>query len=288
MNENYRKVEHKRTLADHLISGFNVARYSLTEPVRLKLARKKYSHFYTDKNSKPLISIVLPTYRRWKLLTERCIPPILSQTYTNFELIIIGDSKLDGHTPGDTAQLLKQMRDPRIKFVDIPEYTKYPKETKSRWFVGGVPARNEGFKKVHGTWIAELDDDDVFLPDHLESLLKFAQKGDHEFVSASYITYRNGQETLVDVKDMKAPRIGGVETWLYRSYLSLFKANINAWRKGNNRPQDLDRQDRMIRAGVRFGFLDQVVSKVLPLPGNNTIGVDALNSARYAKDGAKP
>src|SRR5260370_4999896 len=39
----------------------------------------------------PLVSVIVSTYNRSRLLVERCIPSILNQTYSNLELIVIGD-----------------------------------------------------------------------------------------------------------------------------------------------------------------------------------------------------
>ena len=83
---------------------------------------------------------------------------------------------------------------------------------------------------------------------HLEDLLNFALSKKAEFVSSSYKTIVDGTETLKTFH--KIPPIGGVQTWLYRSYLKFFKANINCWRKNINRVNDLDLQDRMFKAGV--------------------------------------
>lgn len=271
----FRKWEYKRTLADKAISFFQATRFAVTEPIRLRLARSRFERTYLDENEDPLISIVMTTFKRARVLTDRCLPAILNQTYRNFEVIITADSRVD-----ETAELLKKINDSRIKSFDVPEYEHYPKETKLRWFVGGVPSRNKALDFAKGKWIAEIDDDDVFLPDHLEALLRFAQKGNYEFVSGAYRAVHRGKETVVDVKDVH-PRIGGVQTWLYRSYLRFFKWNIHSWRKSYNRNPDIERQLRIGFSGVRTGFLDKVVTLVLPIPGKDTTGLDALTSDRY-------
>lgn len=272
---NFRQWEYKRTLTDKLVSVREAARFALTEPVLLRIARMRHEREYADPNERPLISVVMTTFKRAQVLTERCLPAILNQTYANFEVVITADSRVD-----ETAVLLKKINDPRIRFFDVPEYEHYPKETKLRWFVGGVPSRNKALQFARGKWIAEIDDDDVFLPDHLEALLRFAQKGNYEFVSACHLVEKEGKRSVVDVKDVR-PRIGGVQTWLYRSYLRFFKWNIHSWRKHYNRNPDIERQLRMGFSGVRTGFLEKVVTLVLPIPGKITTGLDALTSDRY-------
>ena len=131
---------------------------------------------------------------------------------------------------------------------------------------------------AEGKWIARIDDDDIFAKDHLEVLLRFAQENDYEFVSAAYIEERYGERRVENAKNDN-PRIGGTQTWLYRSYLKFFKYNINCWRKNWNKVNDIDLQVRMHRAGVRMGFLDKVTAYVLPRPGEETIGLDAYKKA---------
>lgn len=262
--------QYPRTLADRLISGWKATGYFLREPLLLRWARYKHEDSYSKKSENPLISVVMPTYHRGKLLVERTLPSILSQTYQNFEVVIVGNYETD-----NTKELLSKIKDPRIRYYEMPSYDKYPKYTKARWHVGGAPERNKGLELARGKWIAETDDDDIFTPDHLEALLHFAQEENYEFVSACYEREKYGKREIVDAKG-EIPRIGGIETIFYRSYLKLFKYNIDCWRKSYNRPQEIDRYLRIYNAGVRIGFLDKVVTYVLPLPGMETVGLDAL------------
>src|SRR5512132_4714624 len=39
----------------------------------------------------PLVTVVMPTYSNWKLMRERALPAVLSQTYERFECIVVGD-----------------------------------------------------------------------------------------------------------------------------------------------------------------------------------------------------
>lgn len=259
-----------RTMKDKLICGFNSFRYALTEPFRLRLARLRYERFYRSPGKDPLISVYTPTYNRGELLIERAVDSILKQTYKNFEFIIVGD-----HCTDNTEELISKINDPRIRFYNIPKRGyRYPPTAENHWLAGPVVAANTALDMVRGKWIARIDDDDVWTPDHLEVLLQFAQQGNYEFVSSSYIAERHGQRIVVDVKDVK-PRIGGTQTWLYRSYLCFFKYNINCWRKSWNRVNDTDLQNRMYKAGVKMGFLDKVVAYVLPRPGEITVGLEA-------------
>ena len=275
-----------RTFEDRLIAGFNSWRFSVTEPVRLRIARMKHANEYKNPNEKPLVSVCVPTYNRGPLLVERAVTSVLEQTYTNFELIVVGD-----HCTDNTAELLSQIKDPRLKFYNLPSRERNYKQTvENHWFVGGAIPANKAMELARGQWIARVDDDDTWTPDHLEKLLHFAQQGQYEFVSGLYIEERFGEQKIVDgmlaldpyytqkpenpnIKE--SPKIGGVNSWLYRSYLRFMPYNPECWRKEWNRVWDVDLSQRIYSAGVRMGFLDEVVAYVLPRPGETSVGLEA-------------
>ena len=208
-------------LLNFLISNVYRFKFLVFEKVFLKIAR--YKNLENKKN--PKISIIIATYNRSEILINRTIPSILEQTYKNFEVLIIGDKCID-----DTAQKIKTIKDKRLRFYDLPKRGKYPEDSKSRWFVQGTVPRNKGLELCTGSYISYISDDDVLLPNHFETMLKFSEKNDYEFVSASY-TYEENGEILKQDASTFSPRIGGMQTWLYRSYLKFYKWNRQSWRK---------------------------------------------------------
>jgi len=285
MSKNLNQKNRRRTFEDRVISGFNSARYSLTEPLLLRGARARHEREYADPKTSPLVSVQINTFNRGQLLVERAIPSVLSQTYENFELVIIGN-----HCSDNTEELVSRIDDPRVRFYNLP--THYPKDIDDpeiRWLVGAQEAGNIGLNMLHGQWFTWLGDDDIYTPDCIEVLLRFAQEGNYEFVSAQTEEKRFGKRKIVDGYRAKSsyftrrpsdpnddsPKIGGIHSWMYRSYLRFFKYNVNCWRKSWNRPIDTDFAQRIFKSGVRMGFLDRVVGYVLPRPGEATVGLDA-------------
>jgi len=286
----YKSPERRRSNSDKIISGLNSIRYSLSEPALLFINRLLHEKEYNPSSpyyhgDEPFITVYTPTYNRARILLERAVASVLAQSYKNFEFIIVGD-----HCTDETEELLKKVGDRRVKFYNIPvRKYRYPPTAENHWLAGPVVAANTALKMASGKWIARTDDDDIWTPDHLESLIQFAIKGNYEFVSARYIEERHGkrrEDTGVHALDryytrkeihnyQKSPRIGGTQTWLYRSYLKFFKYNINCWRKAWNRVNDVDLSQRIFKAGVRMGFLDKVVTYVLPRPGETTVGLEA-------------
>lgn len=283
----------KRTIEDSLISGLNSWRFFLTEPVRLRMARMKHADEYEDSNQTPFVSVCVPTYNRGPLLIERAVTSVLEQTYTNLELVIVGD-----HCTDNTEELLSHIQDPRLRFYNLPSRDrKYRQTVENHWFVGGAIPANKAMELARGQWIARVDDDDTWTPDHIEKLLRFAQQGQYEFVSGLYIEERFGVQKIVDgvraldpyytqrpaKPDDNSPKIGGVNSWLYRSYLRFMPYNIECWRKKWNRVWDVDLSQRIYGAGVRMGFLEEVVAYVLPRPGENSVGLEAYKLTEKEK-----
>lgn len=277
-------LRHKRSNFDVIISNYNTLKYSIFEPLKVRLERKKFSRNYKDLKN-PLISICVPTYNRAEILVQRAVETVFSQTYKNFELIIIGD-----HCTDNTEKLLSKIKDSRLIFKNLPKRKrKYIQTLENHWFVGGSTPSNKALDIANGHWIARIDDDDTWTNDHLEKLLEFAQSNDFEFVSALYEEERFGKRNIVDgVRALdpyytqknyrnvdESPKIGGVSTWLYRSYLKFMKYNEDCWRKEWNRVWDIDLSLRFYNAGVNMGFLDEVLSYIIPRPGEKTVGLEA-------------
>ena len=100
-----------------------------------------------------LISIIVPVYKAEKHLSE-CIDSIISQTYENFELILIDDG-----SPDNSGKICDEYaeKDKRIRAIH--------KEN------GGVSsARNTGLDNASGEYITFIDSDDFVDKQYLEKL----------------------------------------------------------------------------------------------------------------------
>lgn len=278
----------RRTMTDRVISAASQSRFALIEPVRLRAARFRHEGEYASRDETPLITVMLPTFNRAAILLDRGVPTVLSQTYKNLELLIVGNTCTD-----DTAMQLSRISDPRLRFHNLPpRRLRHPDDAETKWLVGAADANNWALANARGKWVAWIGDDDIWTADHLEVLLRFAQDSDYEFVSGQNVEERYGERRVIDGARMRgsyhtrkpaapndtSPKIGGIPTWLYRSYLRFFRHNVQCWRKSWNRPVDTDLYLRMYQAGVRMGFLEQVLFYQLPRPGDETVGLDAYRT----------
>lgn len=107
----------------------------------------------------PLLSIVIPTYNR-SFDLKRAIDSILSQTYKNWEVVIV-----DNHSKDNTDEVIKNFQDSRIRLYKIHN--------------NGVIAasRNLGIKYSNGEYIAFLDSDDWWHSSKLEKSLEALNNG---------------------------------------------------------------------------------------------------------------
>lgn len=226
--------------------------------------RAQKERFYADERN-PLVSITTPTYNRATILVDITLPSVMAQTYTNFEWLIVGD-----HCTDHTGELLAQIQDPRVQFQNLPTRPRYPRNKQQRWRIVGYKANTLAHQMAKGTWIAHLDDDDIYTTDHIEKLLAHAQAGNYEFVSGRCkIENRPGEW----IERRSAPTGNGSamgqvshSTVFYRAYLDRCFAYDPGCLK-LNMAGDAYRWRRMVNAGVRVGFLNEVVTAQPLRPG---------------------
>lgn len=125
-----------------------------------------------------LISVVMPNYNGHRFV-EQAIDSVLSQTYQNFELLIVDDCSKD-----DSLQLIKRkaQSDSRIRVIALEKNA------------GVANARNVGIREAKGKYIALLDNDDLWTADKLERQLAIAEKGaDIVYCSYDFIDEQNNE-----------------------------------------------------------------------------------------------
>jgi len=231
-------------------NGYHINNYLEKRKNQKILKKNRLKYLWINE---PLVSVIIPTYNRAKLLTERTIPSVLEQTYQNFEIIIIGD-----HCTDDTQKRLKQFKDNRIKFHNLPEHCKYPKHPLDKWMVAGSIPANKAIELSSGDWIAPLDDDDEFCEDHIGSLLEFALKNEFEMVYGKVEMEIKGKWHVLGSYPLKLDGITNMAA-LYSSILKFIKYDNDCWKYLE--PNDWNLYRRMMEAGAKIGFLDKIIGK---------------------------
>ena len=126
-----------------------------------------------------LVSIIIPTFNRSKIVLNTIKRYVLQQSWKNIEIIIIDDASTD-----NTKKLINSIDDPRIKYKKLSENR------------GCANARIQGVNLSSGNCIAFLDDDDVWKLDYIENMITLFIKnpGANIVISDYIINYNNNQK----------------------------------------------------------------------------------------------
>lgn len=107
----------------------------------------------------PLFTVVIPTFNRRDAVVE-AVQSALDQNVRDIEVIVVDDGSTDG-----TASAVAAIGDERLHVIVQPN-------------AGAAAARNRGIDFARGRYVAFLDSDDRFFPDHLADLLPLLAQGD--------------------------------------------------------------------------------------------------------------
>jgi len=130
----------------------------------------------------PKISIITSTYNRQERLVA-AIESVRNQTFDDWELIIVDD-----HSTDSTEQVVSGYLNDRIKYIRLGEN-----------FGNDTRPKNIGIMASTGEYIAFLDDDNVYRPDHLQALINVIEREDDDCVYGDRYTYINDEPNGVGV-----------------------------------------------------------------------------------------
>jgi hypothetical protein len=224
---------------------------------RLSRLRALPSYEAPFASERPLVSIPIPTYSNARGLAERSLPTALAQTYEDLEIVVVGDG-----SPPEVEDAVRGFRDPRIRFVNLERRGPYPEDRDARWFVAGTMPLNEALRIARGDWIAVLNDDDEFRPDHVERLLALARERRAEVAYGRLAMHR--PDGTVEEAGRFPPDIHQF-AWqmsLFHEGLRYFGFSFGA--QVFRIPGDWHLCRRMLRAGVRFAMTEEIVSDYYP------------------------
>jgi glycosyltransferase involved in cell wall biosynthesis len=104
-----------------------------------------------------MFSVVIPLFNKRRYV-RRAVDSVLGQTFRALELIVVDDGSTDGST-----DVLADIADPRLRMIRQDN-------------AGEGAARNRGGAEATAEWIAFLDADDMWLPDHLSELSEVVRR----------------------------------------------------------------------------------------------------------------
>lgn len=124
--------------------------------------------------SEELVSVVVPVYNAAKFISDTVLS-VKSQTYTNWELILVDDGSTD-----DSLEVMQNIAD------EVNKDTGKIHVIESGGNLKAAKARNLGVKNANGRYIAFLDADDLWFSDKLEKQLALMKEKDCAFSFTGY------------------------------------------------------------------------------------------------------
>lgn len=195
------------------------------------------------------ITVLMPVYNGGKCLKE-AVESILSQTFDDFEFLIINDGSTD-----DTRDILESYNDPRIRLIHTDNN-------------GVATALNMGVEMAKGKYIARMDADDISLPNRLEIEKDYLDRNPDVAVIHGMVDYidRYGniirrnvgvRQSTVDTKWLLLWKTTVIHPTVMIRAEVLRRNNLN-YRVETNLAEDFDLWSRLSLVGD-FLFLPQVL-----------------------------
>ena len=122
----------------------------------------------------PLVSVIIPAYQAAGRI-RATLDSVFEQTYTNFEIVLVNDGS------PDTEALEQAIRSYGERLIYIRQENRGPSG-----------ARNKAIRAARGKYIACLDSDDIYLPEHLASLVPLLEKRGLDLVYSDSYHLRDG------------------------------------------------------------------------------------------------
>ena len=121
--------------------------------------------------SAPRVTVLMTVYNGLPYLPE-AIESVLQQSFTDLELLVVDDASTD-----DSHACIRSFRDPRIRLVRNPEN------------MGQVRSLNKGLSLIQSPYIARMDQDDVCLPERIQSQLAYLERHPEAAACGSWLTW---------------------------------------------------------------------------------------------------
>lgn len=136
-------------------------------------------------NDNPVISVILPTHNRARILA-RSMRSVLAQSFRALELIVVDDASTD-----HTAEVVDQFDDPRVIYKRLSENS------------GAAVARNTGARLARGAYLAFQDSDDEWLLDKLTLQVDGLRESNADLLCCGYLSVRADGAPLARLPDSR-------------------------------------------------------------------------------------
>ena len=197
----------------------------------------------------PRVTVIIPTYH-WSSVLPFSIGSVLRQTFTDFELLVIGDGCTD-----DSEAVVAGIHDARLRWINLPRNTGHQSGP-----------NNEGLRQARGELIAYLGHDDLWLPQHLTLAVAALDGGADLTYAITEMVPPGNRRLTFEPSEMEHYEPG---LWIpptsvvHRRSLS---EKVGGWRNfcDINLDPEADLWQRLRAAGARFQYVRRLTAVKFP------------------------
>ncbi|HKR13160.1 MAG TPA: glycosyltransferase [Pyrinomonadaceae bacterium] len=201
---------------------------------------------------KPLVSVIIPAFNASEFIGET-LDSVFSQTFTDFEAIVINDGS------PDTQELERVLQ----RFPAKLHYLKQENQ-------GAAVARNAGLLAARGDVVAFLDADDTWRPAFLEKQFALLKQNNADLVFADALLFGDSPLAGRTFMQVEPPRGNVTPENLLSVKVTVLTSTVLARKTpilevglfdvSLRRGQDFDLWLRLAKAGARFAYQNEVLA----------------------------
>jgi glycosyltransferase involved in cell wall biosynthesis len=202
----------------------------------------------------PRVTVIVATYN-WSSVLPFSIGSVLRQTFTDFELLVVGDGCTD-----DSESVVAAIGDPRVRWINLPANSGHQ----------SAP-NNEGLRQARGEIIAYLGHDDLWLPHHLQCCVRAL---DEQGADLAYSLVASvGPDGHLLQPNIPRAQYGSFAPPSGMTHRRLVAEAVGGWRdyRQMNVPPEVELWRRAQAAGYRFAFVPRLT--VIKFPASQRKGV---------------
>jgi glycosyltransferase involved in cell wall biosynthesis len=194
----------------------------------------------------PRVTAIVATYN-WSSVLRYSVGSVLRQTFTDFELLVVGDGCTD-----DSADVVAGMNDPRVRWINLPANTRHQSGP-----------NNEGLRQSRGEIVAYLGHDDLWLPHHLEAIVRAFDRSETDLAYALAINVDGDGATWPTVP---RPLEGRFSSPLSMAHRRRVTEEMGGWRdyRELTDPPDVELWRRAQARGYAFTFVPRLTGIKFP------------------------
>jgi glycosyltransferase involved in cell wall biosynthesis len=192
------------------------------------------------------VTVLIATYN-WSSVLRYAVASVLRQTFTDFELLVVGDGCTD-----DSEAVVNAFGDARIRWINLPENSGHQ----------SAP-NNEGLRQARGEIVAYLGHDDLWLPHHLETIVAALDASGSDLVWSLGVNVAASGYVWPTIP---RPRQGLFASPLCIAHRKHVTAKIGGWRdrRSMKTGPDVNLWQRARSAGCSFTFVPRLTAIKFP------------------------